>query len=158
MRKILLVALICLLGASLIGCDNMFGSDEGISIGDPAPEERSGYEGAQMKYISSTNTSLTVFMENTTDSTWQSGNMRDYHLEVERDGVWYEVEDKAEIPNTMELMLFAPGNTLTHTFDFSERYGKLDSGKYRVVKAWWANATESTPAGEFYLMCEFTVA
>ena len=110
-----------------------------------------------MEYISNTSDTLTVKIENLTDSTWQSGNMRDYSLEAERDGEWYSVTQIGEFANTMELMLFAPGNELTHTFKFKDRYGKLPAGKYRVVKSFWANATETVEAGEFHLVCEFTV-
>lgn len=157
MKKTLFIALICILTAVLIACDTKEEKDDEISIGDPVPDERGNLEGARMEYVSNTNTSLTVFMKNDTDSTWQSGNMRDYHLEMFCNGVWCIVEDKVEIPNTMELMLFAPGETLTHTFDLSVRYGTLGKGRYRVVKSWWANATKTVVAGEFYLMCEFDV-
>jgi hypothetical protein len=112
---------------------------------------------AKMGYVSNTSDSLTVKIENNTASTWQSGNMRDYSLEAEKDGEWYSVKQIGEYANTMELMIFAPGQEMTHTFKFDERYGKLASGKYRVVKSYWANATETTEAGEFHLVCEFTV-
>lgn len=112
---------------------------------------------ADTKLIESSPTSLTVRIENNTDSTWQSGNMRDYRLEAERDGEWYEVKQIGELANTMELMIFAPGESLTHTFEFGERYGTLPQGKYRVVKSFWANATPSTEAHEFYFVCEFVV-
>jgi hypothetical protein len=83
--------------------------------------------------------------------------MGDYRLEIERDGEWYEVKQIGELANTMELMIFSPEQSLTHTFNFSERYGRLTAGKYRVVKSFWANATEKADAHEFYLICEFTV-
>ena len=125
------------------------------TVGDRAPDGREEYEGAVMQYVSSTDGSLTVLIENNTDSVWQSGNMRDYRLEVEKDGEWYTVEQIGELANTMELMIFAPGDALTHTFVFTERYGKLEAGKYRVAKSWWANASDTREAGEFYLYCEF---
>lgn len=153
-KKILFIALMCLLTSVFVGCE-LF--EEKMSLGDAADGEREEYEGAVMRHVSSTDTSLTVYLENTTDSVWQSGNMRDYSLEAERDGKWYTVEQIGELANTMELMLFAPGDTLTHTFEFSERYGKLTAGRYRVVKSWWANESETREAGEFYLVCEFTV-
>ena len=154
MKRILFIALVCLLTCAFIGCDT---SDKNSSISNPVEGEREEKEGAVMKYKSNTNTSLSVVMENNTDSVWQSGNMKDYRLEAERDGAWYEVEQKGEFANTMELLLFAPGETLDHTFEFADRYGTLSAGKYRVVKSWWANATETSEAHEFYLICEFTV-
>lgn len=154
MKRILFIALVCLLTCAFIGCDT---SDKNSGISDPVEGEREEKEGAVMKYKSNTNTLLSVVMENNTDSVWQSGNMKDYRLEAERDGAWYEVEQKGEFANTMELLLFAPGETLDHTFEFADRYGTLSAGKYRVVKSWWANATETSEAHEFYLICEFTV-
>ena len=83
--------------------------------------------------------------------------MRDYRLETERGGEWYEVKQIGEFANTMELMIFTPGQILTHTFDLELRYGKLPAGSYRVVKSFWANATATEEAHEFYLICEFSV-
>ena len=166
MKRIMLIALACLMINSAVGCDKIENLDSGFSANDEAPKietptddvDREDLDGGMMKYVSSTASSLTVELKNDTDSVWQSGNMRDYTLECERDGVWYTVEAKGDFANTMELMLFAPGQTLTHTFDFAERYGALPGGKYRVVKSWWANASATREAGEFYLTCEFTVA
>ena len=168
MKRILLIALGCMVIASMIGCDtvkdalvgvkDMIIKDEAPKIEEPADDSgRSELEDADMKYVTNTDSSLTVELTNNTDSVWQSGNMRDYSLECERDGVWYKVEPKGDFANTMELMLFVPGQALEHTFDFSERYGTLQPGKYRVVKAWWANASATREAGEFYTVCEFTV-
>ena len=166
MKKILLIALLCLVIGSMVGCDTLksgiFGNDnnDGDDSKTPTPTEDAGHtelKGAVMKYISSDDKTLTVELENDTDSVWQSGNMRDYALERESDGKWYTVEPKGDFANTMELMLFGPGDKLVHTFDFSERYGVLAAGKYRVVKSWWANATDTTEAGEFYLTLEFSV-
>lgn len=165
MKKILLIALACMLINAAVGCDMKKESDTGMGNNDDSAQietpandsDRADFEGAVMEYVSSTESSLTVELRNETDSVWQSGNMRDYTLECERDGVWYTVKAKGDFANTMELMLFVPGQTLTHTFDFADRYGALSSGKYRVVKSWWANTSATREAGEFYLTCEFTV-
>ena len=158
MRKIIIIAALVLLCASLASCDmikKIFPDD--IKVGDKSETPKNEESEALVTLISFDSSSLTVKIENNTDSTWQSGNMRDYSLEVERDGEWYTVTQVGEFANTMELMIFAPGETLTHTFKFSERYGNLTEGKYRVVKSFWANKTETADAHEFYLICEFTV-
>lgn len=159
MKKYIIIAMALLAFSSLVGCDmiNKVIPEKNATVGDKAEGNNPTREGAEITLISSTETSLSVKIENNTDSTWQSGNMRDYRLEVEKDGEWYQVKQIGEFANTMELMLFTPGQTLTHTFEFGERYGKLTSGKYRLVKSFWANATETTEAHEFYLVCEFTV-
>ena len=157
MKRILFTALVLLILSALVGCD-FIKKNDGAALGNEVGDtERVEKEGAVMNFVSYSDGKLTVKIENNTASTWQSGNMRDYRLVAERDGAWYEVEQIGEYANTMELMIFAPGQTLTHTFSFNDRYGKLSPGKYRVVKSWWANATEDTEAGEFFLECEFTV-
>ena len=159
-KTVILLAAMLLIIASLTGCvpvRNFVAKNIGAFFTDGKSGDKGNREETAMEYISSTSDSLTVKIVNNTDSTWQSGNMRDYRLEIEKNGEWYEVTQIGELANTMELMLFAPGEEMTHTFYFAGRYGKLIPGKYRVVKSWWANATETTPAGEFYLTCEFTV-
>lgn len=159
-KTLILSCAILLILASFAGCEAIRSFVKGktaAGIGEKAESEKTHLDGAEMEYVSSSSESLTVRIENRTDSTWQSGNMKDYQLEAEKDGEWYTVTPIKEIANTLELMLFAPGEKLTHTFEFVERYGKLMPGKYRVVKSYWANATENIAAGEFYLVCEFTV-
>lgn len=162
MKKIILLIAAMLIIASVTGCDMIkkkFSNCKSGTLGDKVEDStgRSTYEGANISLVSASSESITVKIENNSASTWQSGNMRDYFLEGEKDGEWYRVEQIGEFANTMELMIFAPGDKLTHTFEFCERYGDLPSGKYRVVKAFWANATATAEAQEFYLICEFTV-
>ena len=159
-KTLLIIAALVLISVSLIGCDatkEFFDKKSDATLGEKSDGEKISYENAEMMYVSNTSNSLTVKIVNNTASTWQSGNMRDYSLEAEKDGEWYSVTQIGEYANTMELMIFAPGQEMTHTFNFYDRYGKLAPGKYRVVKSYWANATETTEAGEFHLVCEFTV-
>lgn len=159
-KTVLILAALLIIISSFTGCDairTLVAKAQCSGVKEEAADEKTVLDGAIMEYISSTQDTLTVRMENRTDSTWQSGNMRDYHLEAEIDGTWYEVEQIGEFANTMELMIFAPGDEMTHTFSFSARYGRLSAGKYRVVKSFWANATDTVEAHEFHLVCEFTV-
>ena len=160
MSRIIFVVAALLLLLSLVGCDmiDKYTPEKDASIGDKVEDgEKVTEGGADVTVFSSSDTALTVTIVNNTDSTWQSGNMRDYRLEVEKDGEWYEVKQIGEYANTMELMIFAGGQSMTHTFEFAARYGKLGAGKYRIVKSFWANATPTSEAHEFYLICEFTV-
>lgn len=159
MRKTVFIAAALVLSLSLIGCDMIKKAlpEKNASVGEKVEDDAPTRDGAEISCVSSSSTHLTVTIVNNTDSTWQSGNMRDYRLETEQNGEWYQVNQIGEFANTMELMLFTPGQTLTHTFEFSERYGNLPAGKYRVVKSFWANATATAEAHEFWLVCEFTV-
>lgn len=159
-KTLMIIAALLLISVSFSGCDaiaGLFDKKTDPALGEKSDSNKISYENAEMKYVSSTSNSLTVEIVNNTVSTWQSGNMKDYSLEAEKDGEWYSVKQIGEFANTMELIIFAPGEKMTHTFKFDSRYGKLTPGKYRVVKSWWANATETTAAGEFHLVCEFTV-
>ena len=161
MKKTLIsIAALLIISLSLVGCDLINGfvaKNVGSTLAEKADGEKTKYENADIQYISNTDTSLTVKIKNNTESTWQSGNMRDFWLEAQKDGEWYKVKQIGEFANTMELMIFAPGQEMTHTFNFADRYGKLTPGTYRVVKSYWANATATAEAGEFHLVCEFTV-
>ena len=160
MKKIMILAA-CLLILSLTGCKlvdsvrDIF--DGGITCGGPVQRGDSDYEGAIISYVDNDSRSVTVTIKNESLSTWQSGNMRSYSLETERDGVWYEVTPTGDLANTMELLIFAPGEEMTHTFDLYARYGELPEGHYRVVKSYWANKTAFKDATEFHLTCEFWV-
>jgi len=161
MKKIIILALLSFILLSLAGCD-LFGflNSDKMSVGDKFVDDESnsnGIENSKMEYVSHDKNSLTVHIVNNSGSAWQSGNMRDYELQVKKDGEWYRVEQKGEFANTMEAMIFTHGQELTHTFVFTERYGELEAGQYRVVKNYWATATEDREAGAFYLDCEFTV-
>ena len=157
MRRIILVIAAMLILVSLTGCDTIKKISNMIEVGEKVEHPYASMNGAEVDVISADNKSLTIKIVNKTDSTWQSGNMKDYRLEKEKDCEWYEVNQIGEYANTMELMIFAPGEELTHTFNFADRYGTLTSGKYRVVKAFWANRTDTMEAHEFYLVCEFDV-
>ncbi len=160
MRKLILIAALLIICSSLASCDMIDKIKPGSSdstLGDKTETSKIEENNALITLISQDSASITVKIENNTDSTWQSGNMRDYSLEAEKDGEWYEVKQIGEFANTMELMIFAPGESMTHTFVFNERYGNLTPGKYRVVKSYWANKTATSDAHEFHLVCEFTV-
>ncbi|MBQ7390311.1 MAG: hypothetical protein IJW02_04295 [Clostridia bacterium] len=159
MRKIFFIGVLLLLSASIVGCDmiNKIFPTPKATVGEKSEGERIEKDGAVCTVISSDKTSLQVRIENNTDSTWQSGNMRDYSLEMKKGNEWYTVTQIGELANTMELMIFSPNETLTHTFLFTDRYGQLAPGEYRIVKSFWANKTATEDAHEFYLICEFTV-
>ena len=158
-KYVLLLAALMLIFSSLVSCDmiNDGFKNKNATAGEKSKTEIKNDSGALISCVSSSATSLSVKIENNTDSTWQSGNMRDYTLEVMQNGEWHLVNQIGEFANTMELMIFAPGETLTHTFEFEGRYGILGAGKYRIVKSFWANKTANEDAHEFHLVCEFTV-
>ncbi len=154
MRKLILVLVMLVLSALPVGCDP---AEKGMTVCGSATELTEGLDGARMIYLSSDETSLTVRIENGTEAIWQSGNMRNYELQVQRSDGWYRVEQIGELANTMELIIFLPGESMDHTFSFTERYGVLESGRYRVVKSFWANYDETGEDRAFDLVLEFDI-
>ena len=77
MKKIITIAALILLFASLVSCDmiNKIFPDD-IKVGDKSESPKNEENGAVATVISSDSSSLTVKIENNTGSTWQSGNMR----------------------------------------------------------------------------------
>lgn len=157
MKKYIVIA-ICILTMMLSGCNMNKSGDKNANVGDKVESEGESINNSEaMKFVRATNKSLTVTIVNDSPAVWQSGNMKDYELQVMKDGEWYKVEQTGEFANTMELIGLRPGEQKTHTFEFEDRYGILPSGKYRVVKRWWANATATTEKGEVVTVCEFDV-
>ncbi len=154
MKKAIIFALIFAITAAFTGC-NM--KNEDMIIGDRSDISPISKDGAEVSVLNVTPSSLTVKIKNNTDSFWQSGNYREYSLEYKLGGEWYKVTQTGETANTMELVIFAPGEELTHTFDLENRYGKLNTGTYRLIKSYWANRTDSEDAHAFYITIEFDI-
>ncbi len=152
MKKIIILASAILCLSIFTGCNML---NKKASSGDIADAPDGSYDGAVIEYVKSDKQSLTVKITNNTSSTWQSGNMKDYQLQVLNKEEWYRVEQIGEFANTMELMLIAPGESLVHTFEFKNRYGMLGEGHYRVVKSFWANKTATSDERPFALVLEF---
>lgn len=72
-----------------------------------------------------------------------------YSLQVFERGKWYEIECYQDW--TLDVLEIAPANAVTITADWTNYYGELPEGKYRLVK-------EVTITDELiYLCCEFSI-
>lgn len=156
MKKYLVIA-ICIIMMMLSGCNMNKTNGKDATVGDKVEGGESVQNNEAMKLVKATNKSATVTIENNSPSVWQSGNMKDYELQILKDGEWYKVEQIGEFANTMELMGLHPGQKITHTFEFEKRYGTLPSGRYRIVKRWWGSLTANSEKGEIITACEFDV-
>ncbi len=150
MKKIIKALMLLLCFLPICGCAV-------IDSGELAQDPEKLYTGADVTVISADRNSLTVKIVNNSESVWQSGNMRDYELQMLHNGEWYKVKQIGEFANTMELMVLVPGEDLEHTFEFTQRYGILSNGSYRVVKSYWANSTETEDGRSFDLVINFKV-
>ncbi len=95
-----------------------------------------------------TKTSATVLIK---DNNKKHCYGEDYSVEKRENGKWKSVETKGNY--IVKWPAYYPGKTgkLDFNIDWSERYGELENGEYRIVK------TVSTSDGEIELYAEFTI-
>lgn len=74
---------------------------------------------------------------------------RDYSLQKEKDGKWYQLEPKSAVAVTLELLWIPAGNAATEELGWEDSYGKLPTGKYRIVKSVSDNENGYYLTGEF---------
>ena len=94
-------------------------------------------------------TGVTYTIDNQSDQDISFG--QDYALQMEKDGKWYQMEPKAPIAVTMELLWLPAGTSDTYEIQWDSSYGKLSSGRYRIVKSVSNNEAGYYLAGEFQL-------
>lgn len=78
------------------------------------------------------NSGATFIIKNNTHHDIKFGEP--YFLEEERSGKWYEVETIDDLYFNLPLYILKPGESKLIDLNWEHSYGKLDSGKYRVVK------------------------
>lgn len=100
--------------------------------------------------------SLTICVKNNTDIEIDSGNEYDFSLEVWDDGKWYTIKSPV-LENTTEALVFVGERNLD--IEWSNIYGKLPNGKYRIVKYFcpWTEDGFYTYEDGFYLAAEFSI-
>lgn len=79
---------------------------------------------------------------------------RDYYLEMEKDGKWYQVIPKQEIAITLDLLWVPAGMTESIFVNWADSYGELKAGHYRIIKPVTDNKQGYFLAGEFTVLDE----
>lgn len=100
--------------------------------------------------------SLAVCIKNNTNLEIKSGNEYDFAIEVLDKETWHVIET-GERANTAEAFVFKGERTLD--IDWSNIYGPLPSGHYRIVKyffPWTEDGSYGIKDG-FYLTAEFNI-
>ena len=95
--------------------------------------------------------SVTFLLSNGTDQKVSYGAA--FGLERLEEGVWRTVEPIGEIAWEDVLYELSPGEQAEDTAELSGGYGRLEPGKYRLVKRYSVSGQE----GELPLYLEFTV-
>lgn len=106
-----------------------------VPVRQEIPAERDGLEMTVDPDTLSADSAL-FWVDNRSDSSVSCGT--DYTLDVLVDGSWYEIDCDAD--HSAELLTIAPGERLTLTYGWEERYGALPPGDYRLVKSFQSGA------------------
>lgn len=136
-----MLAVMCL--TMLCGC--------GAKPGEEFTEEVNALEGAELivdaDKVTATGITYTISNQSETDLSYG----RDYSLQQEKDGKWYQIEPKGEVAVTLELLWIPAGNTDTEEIGWEDAYGKLPAGNYRILKSFSDNEKGYYLAGEFHI-------
>ena len=100
-----------------------------------------------------TNTGATFIIENNSDQALKYGE--GYDLEIKQNDLWYKINaGKIEVhPILLEL---EPNSSVELNFAWLHRYGNLEAGEYRMIKAVWFENDDGTDEN-FYIGTEFTI-
>lgn len=130
----------------------------GIKVGERFDGEVNTWERVTMTAVEGTARpgGLTVQVLNTTNKEIESANAYDFTVQVERNGAWYRLEEEVEQTETSETLFYLENNPRELTFNWSERYGSLPKGYYRVVKSFFGYHSQGV-GSNFLLAVEFTL-
>lgn len=128
-------------------------------VGNAFDGEVNAYEGVTMSVVEGTAApdSITVEVINTTDKEINSGNTGDFAVQIEQDGGWYWLKTlQDEYANTAEAYRYRTNVPKQLELDWTQFYGSLESGHYRVVKPFseYRGPGDST---HFLLAAEFSL-
>ncbi len=151
LRAIALCALIIVL---IAGCFKFFGVGKKIELGEPVIIEFNEIPGLSMEIVGESDSrAVTVRAINNTDIDYVSDTFFD--VNVERNGLWYRVEQKQEIANIGDINLYSKNAESDMVCGF-QRFGRLPDGHYRIVYAvydetTWLDGEPHYVAAEFYI-------
>lgn len=78
----------------------------------------------------------------------------DYYIQDYRDGEWYYLDMADDICVDLIGHILLAGSERSIQHNWAIKYGKLDPGKYRVIKNFYE---EHYPANTYYVSCEFDI-
>ncbi len=85
-----------------------------------------------IKENSLTNTSTTIVITNNTEVDYSTGQK--YRIDKNVNESWYKLSMKEDMVTTMESLAIFSGDSLEMNLNWEKYYGKLEPGKYRIVK------------------------
>jgi hypothetical protein len=110
----------------------------------------------RVKEGSLTNSKATLILENHTDDGYSYGYP--YSIEYEKDGIWYEIIPNNDMFFIMPALGLKAKESIEISVNWEYHYGKLPSGKYRVVKCVFREIdTPITEEEIVYIAAEFII-
>lgn len=110
----------------------------------------------RVKEGSLTNSKATLLLENHTDNAYSFGYP--YSIEYEKDGIWYEIIPINDLVFIMPALGLKAKESIEIGVNWEYHYGKLPSGKYRIIKSVFRKI--DTPINEeeiVYIAAEFII-
>lgn len=147
MNKVFAMVLCIALALSLAACANT----------ESKIDKESPFD-VSMEVVDGTVTPMkaTVLIKNNTDIEIDSGNEYDFSIEVLKNGKWKTI-NVGNRDNNADALVFLGESELV--IDWSNIYGELPSGDYRIVKSFFPWTEDGTYGinDEFYLTAEFSI-
>ncbi len=106
-----------------------------ISINDADTDVFSPLDGVTMEVTECSNTSMTVRIMNDTDKDIECGSDFCLEMQDEETGEWRELDEVIDnAAFTLEAYMIQKDSPYETVIDFEWLYGKLEPGRYRIVK------------------------
>ncbi len=114
-------------------------------------------DGVTMEIVEYSDTSVTVRITNDTDKDIQCGSDFCLEMQDEKTGEWRELDEVIDnAAFTMEAYMIQKDSPYETVIDFEWLYGKLEPGRYRIVKT----ITDFRGTGDYTnyaIMAEFSI-
>lgn len=150
MMKKFAFSLIGMLFVLLIGCSN----EDMSRIGEKSDYNiKSDLVSLTVKEGTLTETKATFMLENHTDGDYMYGGL--FLIEKEIKGVWHAFKPEREISFTAQAYRIETGSSIELPVEWEYGYGKLSTGKYRLVKSVFLDIYGTS--NDVYIAAEFTV-
>lgn len=102
-------------------------------------------------------TGAEVLVTNSTPFDIESGNEKDFKLQIKRDGKWYSMHRHTPLPDEQEHAYgYVQNSPVKLQLDWRDAYGELESGRYRIVKRFFEYCGEDARV-YFFLAAEFDI-
>ena len=159
---VLPLVLLLLLAAAIVAAFAVLDEKSAIKVSDEPVDYAVNTEpGVTMTLVRANANSATVVIVNETDKDIRSERDFFYSLQLRKGGGWYPLQYITEVNTTSEFQAnpYPKGEPHEAAYVWTDYYGKLPKGEYRIVRAFWEADDRDEPwdGRDFRLAVEFTV-